>query len=131
MLQEFLRLQLNPVFSAITHDRKGNLLNTNADSIASVLAQTLSQNYDVELLYCFDKDGILENVENPNSLVKNLNPTEYEQLRSDQKLNEGILPKLKNAFTAKENNVKKVVLLNEAKLQNQINHQNEGTEIYI
>jgi acetylglutamate kinase len=131
LLQEFLRLQLNPVFSAITHDRKGNLLNTNADSIASVLAQTLSQNYDVELLYCFDKDGILENVENPNSLVKNLNPTEYEQLRSDQKLNEGILPKLKNAFTAKENNVKKVVLLNEAKLQNQINHQNEGTEIYI
>ncbi len=131
LLQKFLELQLTPVFSAITHDQKGNLLNTNADSIASVLAQALSQIYDVELLYCFDKDGVLENVENSDSLVKTLNSKKYEQLRSENKLNEGILPKLKNAFLSKENNVNKVVLLNEAKLQNQLNYQNEGTEIYI
>lgn len=131
LLQKFLELQLVPVFSAITHDQKGNLLNTNADSVASVLAQTLSQNYDVELLYCFDKDGVLENVENPNSLVKTLNSKKYEQLRSENKLNEGILPKLKNAFLAKENKVNKVVFLNETKLQNQLNYQNEGTEIEI
>ncbi len=131
LLQKFLELQLVPVFSAITHDQKGNLLNTNADSVASVLAQTLSQNYDVELLYCFDKDGILEDVQNPNSLVKTLNLTKYEQLFSENKLNEGILPKLKNAFLAKENKVNKVVLLNETKLQNQLNYQNEGTEIEI
>ena len=131
LLQKFLELQLVPVFSAITHDQKGNLLNTNADSVASVLAQTLSQNYDVELLYCFDKDGVLENVENPNSLVKTLNSKNYEQLRSENKLNEGILPKLKNAFLAKENKVNKVVFLNETKLQNQLNYQNEGTEIEI
>lgn len=131
LLQELLKLKLVPVFSAITHDQKGNLLNTNADSIASVLSQALSQNYDVELLYCFDKDGVLENVENPDSLVKTLNCTKYEQLRSENKLNEGILPKLKNAFLAKENNVNKVVLLNETKLQNQLNHLNEGTEITI
>lgn len=131
LLQELLNLQLVPVFSAITHDQKGNLLNTNADSIASVLSQALSQIYNVELLYCFDKDGVLENVENPDSLVKTLNYTKYEKLRSENKLNEGILPKLKNAFLAKENNVNKVVLLNEAKLQNQINYPNEGTEITI
>lgn len=131
LLKELLNLQLVPVFSAITHDHKGNLLNTNADSIASVLAQALSQNYDVELLYCFDKDGVLENVENSDSLVKTLNSKKYEQLRSDNKLNEGILPKLKNAFEAKKNNVNKVVLLNETKLQNQLNYQNEGTEIEI
>ena len=131
LLQELLNLQLVPIFSAITHDHKGNLLNTNADSIASVLAQALSQNYEVELLYCFDKDGVLEDIEKGNSVVKTLNPTKYEQLRSDYKLNKGILPKLKNAFLAKENNVNKVVLLNETKLQNQIKHQNEGTEIKI
>lgn len=131
LLQELLKLKLFPVFSAITHDQKGNLLNTNADSIASVLSQALSQNYDVELLYCFDKDGILKDVENSDSLVKTLNCTKYEQLRSENKLNEGILPKLRNAFLAKENNVNKVVLLNEAKLQNQINYPNEGTEITI
>lgn len=131
LLQKVLELQLTPVFSAITHDQKGNLHNTNADSIASVLAQALSQNYDVELLYCFDKDGVLENVKNLDSLVKTLNSKKYEKLRSENKLNEGILPKLKNAFLAKENNVNKVVLLNEAKLQNQLNYQNEGTEITI
>lgn len=131
LLQKFLELQLTPVFSAITHDQKGNLLNTNADSIASLLAQALSQICDVELLYCFDKDGILEDVQNPNSLVKTLNLTKYEQLFSENKLNEGIIPKLKNAFLAKENNVNKVVLLHETKLQNQLNHHNEGTEIEI
>ena len=131
LLQELLKLKLVPVFSAITHDQKGNLLNTNADSIASVLSQALSQNYDVELLYCFDKDGILKDVENSDSLVKTLNSKNYEKLRSENKLNKGILPKLENAFKAKENNVNKVILLNETKLQNQINHQNEGTEITI
>ncbi|MDQ0476502.1 MULTISPECIES: acetylglutamate kinase [Chryseobacterium] len=131
LLQKFLELQLSPVFSAITHDQKGDLLNTNADSVASVLAQALSQNYDVELLYCFDKDGVLEDVVNPDSAVKMLNFAKYEQLRSENKLHQGILPKLTNAFQAKENNVNKVVLHNETKLQNQINHQNEGTEIIL
>lgn len=131
LLQKFLELQLVPVFSAITHDQKENLLNTNADSIASVLAIALSNFYEVELLYCFDKDGILEDIENPDSLVNSLNSTKYELFRSANKLNKGILPKLENAFKAKENNVNKVVLLNKTKLQNQINHQNEGTEITI
>ena len=130
LLLELLKLKLVPVFSAITHDQNGNLLNTNADSIASVLAQALAQNFNVELLYCFDKEGILENIENPDSVVKTLNPTKYEQLRSENKLHQGILPKLKDAFEAKENNVNKVVLLNENQLQNQIYHQNVGTEIY-
>lgn len=131
LLKEFLNLKLIPVFSAITHNQKGELLNTNADSIASVLAISLSNFYEVELLYCFDKDGVLETIENPESLVKSLNSTKCEQLRSDNKLNKGILPKLENAFKAKENKVNKVVLLNETRLQNQIKFQNEGTEIYI
>ncbi|MDP2454662.1 MULTISPECIES: acetylglutamate kinase [unclassified Kaistella] len=131
LLKEFLNLKLIPVFSAITHDKKGNLFNTNADSIASVLAISLSNFYEVELLYCFDKDGILENVENPESIVKTLNPIRCEQLKFDNKLNKGILPKLENAFKAKENKVNKVVLLNETKFQNQIKFQNEGTEINI
>lgn len=131
LLQKFLELELTPIFTAITHDQKGNLLNTNADSVASVLAQSLAPNYEVELLYCFDKDGILENVEKPNSLLQTLNIEKHEHLRSENKLNQGILPKLKNAFIAKENKVQRVVLLNERKLQNQINYQNEGTEIII
>ena len=131
LLQKFLELQLVPVFSAITHNQKGDLLNTNADSVASVLAQALSQIYEVELLYCFDKDGILENLENSDSLVKTLNYKKYDKLIFYHQLTQGIFPKLKNAFLAKENKVNKVVLMNETKLQNQLNYQNEGTEIKI
>jgi acetylglutamate kinase len=131
LLKEFLNLKLIPVFSAITHNQKGNLFNTNADSIASVLAIALSDFYEVELLYCFDKDGILGNVEDPNSLVKTLNQSIYGELKSEKKLNQGILPKLKNAFLAAENNVNKVVLLNETKLENHLNNQNEGTRICL
>ncbi len=131
LLQKFLELELTPVFTAITHDQKGNLFNTNADSVASVLAQSLAPNYEVELLYCFDKEGVLENLENMDSVVKVLNSTKYEQLSSDNKLRQGILPKLKNSFEAKENKVQKVFLLHEQKLHNQIKYQNEGTEIII
>ena len=78
-----------------------------------------------------DKDGVLENLENQNFCLKDLNNVKYLQLMSDKKLNQGILPKLKNAFLAVENKVTKVVLMNETKLENQINHGNEGTEIYL
>lgn len=66
LLQNFLELQLTPVFSATTHNQNGVLLNTNADSIASVLAQALARNYNVELLYCFGKEGILKDVIDSN-----------------------------------------------------------------
>lgn len=131
LLKAFLKLDLVPVFSAITHDKKSNLFNTNADSVASALAQALSLYFEVELLYCFDKDGILENIDKPDSLIRTLNKTKYSELLFAKKLNEGILPKLKNAFLAVENKVEKVVLMNETKLENQINQENEGTEIYI
>ena len=131
LLQKFLELQLIPIFSAITHNQKGDLFNTNADSIASVLAQSLAPHFEVELLYCFDKEGILEDVNDSNTLIRSLNRSQYEQLNEQNKLQKGILPKIKNAFLAKENQVQKVVLLHEEKLQNQIYYQNEGSEIKI
>ena len=131
LLKSLLDLDLVPVFSAITHDQKGQLFNTNADSVASVLAQALSQNYNVELLYCFDRNGVLENPNDSASVIKNLNIEKYEELKAAQKLTEGILPKLKNAFLAKENQVAKVFLMNESNLQNHFNQENDGTEIKI
>lgn len=131
MLRNFLKLDLTPVFSAITHDHHGDLLNTNADSIASVLAQALSKKYEVELLYCFDKDGVLEDVENPKSVVRFLNASKYDDLKQSGKLHKGILPKLKNAFGALENKVNKVFLINETKLQQHITNDNQGTQICL
>ncbi|KFC20233.1 acetylglutamate kinase [Chryseobacterium sp. FH1] len=131
LITNMINLGLVPVFSAITHDKKGNLLNTNADTIAGTIAQALSKNFEIELLFCFDKNGVLENVEDEDSNLKTINKNEFSELKSEGKLNKGILPKLENAFKAKENGVQKVSLINEKKLSDQIKQGNEGTEICL
>jgi acetylglutamate kinase len=89
-----------PVFASLTHDEQGHILNTNADTIASSLAVVLSTYYDVRLIYCFEKKGVLENVEDENSVIHLINREKYKQLLSEQKLFAGILPKIDNAFAA-------------------------------
>ncbi|WP_080778800.1 acetylglutamate kinase [Chryseobacterium phocaeense] len=129
LISKLMKLELVPVFSAITHDKKGNLFNTNADTIASVIAQALSSKYDVELLYCFDKEGVLEDIDNPESLIKTISEEEFSNLKNEGKLHKGILPKLENAFSAVKNNVNKVFLIKETQLKNHIENHHEGTEI--
>lgn len=131
LISKLIRLKLVPVFSAITHDKKGNLFNTNADTIASVIAQSLSSKYDVELLYCFDKQGVLENVDNPESVIKNISEKEFSALRNEGKLHKGILPKLENALEAVKNNVNKVFLIKETQLKKHIENHHAGTEICL
>lgn len=131
LLSEFINLNLIPVFSAITHDKKGNLLNTNADTIASVIAQALSDIYDVELLYCFDKEGVLENVDDPKSIIPSVSEGDFSVLKSEGKLHKGILPKLENALGAIKNNVNKVFLIKETELKNHIENHHAGTEICL
>lgn len=129
LLKKLLQLHLVPIFSAITHNHEGDLLNTNADTIASVLAQSLSKKYKVELLYCFDKDGILENVNDDRTLVKTVFKTDAKKLKREKKISKGILPKLENALSAKKKGVQKVFLINETQLLDQIKYANQGTEI--
>ena len=131
LIINMINLGLVPVFSAITHDKMGNLFNTNADTIAGTIAQALSKYYETELLFCFDKNGVLEDIEDDNSNLKTINKQEFSELKSEGKLHKGILPKLHNAFVAKENGVEKVFLINEKKLSAQIKQGNEGTEICL
>lgn len=131
LLSIFLNLNLLPIFSAITHDGNGNLLNTNADTIASVVAQSLTDIFDVELLYCFDKEGVLEDVNDPTTLVKKGTRADFSCMKDEGKLNKGILPKLENAVAAIENNVSKVFLIKETQLTNHILNHDSGTEICL
>ena len=103
-----LKSNYTPVFSAITHDKKGQLLNTNADTIASSLAIALASTFDVSLYYCFEKKGVLKDKNIDDSLIKTINKTTYEDLLSAGIISEGMLPKLKNCFEALENKVNKV-----------------------
>tara|TARA_R110002073_G_scaffold14554_1_gene59305 strand:- start:81392 stop:82171 length:780 start_codon:yes stop_codon:yes gene_type:complete len=97
-------------FCAISHNEKGQLLNTNADTIASELAIALSQEFDVELYYCFEKNGVLKKVEDDTSVIEQINKSTYQQLKNDEVIYEGMIPKLDNCFYALENNVTKICI---------------------
>lgn len=99
-LELLLTNNLTPVIAPLTHDGKGQLLNTNADTIASALAVALSKVYDIRLVYCFEKKGVLENVDDENSVITLINKDKYQALLQDKKIADGILPKIDNAFAA-------------------------------
>lgn len=107
------------VFAPITHDKKGQLLNTNADTIASTLAVGLSENYDVTLKYCFEKQGVLLDVNDDNSVILNISYEAFQQGKADGTFFEGMIPKLDNAFNAMKNGVKSVVICGTAGVVNE------------
>ena len=104
----FLNSGLVPVFSAITHDKQGQLLNTNADTIAAELAKSLSRDFEVELVYCFEKNGVLREVEDDDSVIEQIDRNKYEGLKKGGIIAEGMLPKMENCFDALQNGVYKV-----------------------
>ncbi len=109
-LKKLLDAEFVPVFAPLTHDGGGHILNTNADTIASSLAIALSADYNVRLIYCFEKKGILENVDDDDSVIHLINKQTYQQLLNEQKLFAGILPKMENAFAAIDAGVKEVLI---------------------
>jgi acetylglutamate kinase len=103
-----LQNNVTPVFCAITHDKNGQLLNTNADTIASEVATAMSSLYHTELNYVFELKGVLETIEDKNSVIKYINLTKYEQLIVQGIISDGMLPKLHNCFNALKKGVQKV-----------------------
>ncbi len=112
----FLEHGLTPVVAALTHDQHGHVLNTNADTIASVIAVNLSALYDVKLVFCFEKNGVLSNIEDENSVIENINTENYLALKSSNKLFAGIIPKIDNAFDGIHKGVNEVIIGNSSHL---------------
>lgn len=129
MLNFLIEKHMVPVFSAITHDGNGQLLNTNADTIASVLASVLSEKYDVQLNYCFEKNGVLENIEDENSVIKTITKTKYKQLLLDGTISKGMIPKLDNAFSAVQNGVQSVIIAHADELIETTKDEHAGTKL--
>lgn len=111
-LTQLLEIGLCPVFSAITADKDGQLLNTNADTIASNLAIALATVYKVDLVYCFERKGVLQDLNDENSVISSMNRTSFEQLKKQGIIAEGMLPKIENALAAIDQNVSKVCIKN-------------------
>ncbi|GAA4909584.1 acetylglutamate kinase [Mucilaginibacter defluvii] len=99
-----------PVFCAITHDGEGQLLNTNADTVASALAVSLARLYETTLIYCFEKAGVLHDINDEDSIIRDINPARYQELKEQQIIHSGMLPKLDNAFSAIACGVRSVII---------------------
>ena len=109
-INQLLKLKISPIICSLTHNGYGQLLNTNADSIASEISIKLSKNYDVTLKYCFDKSGVLIDKNDNLSFKKTISKTDYKQLVNDKIISDGMVPKIENCFYALENGVNNVFI---------------------
>lgn len=133
LLAALLEHNVSVVFAPITHDQQGQLLNTNADTIAREIAKAMSVEYEVELIYTFEKAGVLMDVKDENSVIGKITPAYYQELKNPSKTGEarifeGMIPKLDNAFAALDSGVKKVILGKATELDKLISG-NAGTAI--
>lgn len=110
ILKSLIDQQIAVVVAPITHDKKGQLLNTNADTIAQELARGLSRLYEVQLIYSFEKSGVLLDANDDSTVIPTINPAYYQQLKTEQRIFAGMIPKLDNAFAAIDSGVKKVII---------------------
>jgi acetylglutamate kinase len=118
LLKTLLEAGIVPVFCAITHDKNGQLLNTNADTIASELSIALSEVFDVTLTYCFEKQGFLKDSENDNSVITEINEELYNKLKAEKVIHSGMIPKLDNCFNSLSRGVQKIKIGHHKMLQN-------------
>lgn len=119
-----------PVFCAITHDGNGQLLNTNADTMASVITAAMSKEYDCHLYYCFEQKGVLSDIDKSDSVIPEITPQYYAALLAENKIFKGMIPKLDNAFNAVKEGGKKVYILKAEDLSALIlTQENHGTRI--
>lgn len=118
LIDGFLNAGLTPVFCAITCDTEGNLLNTNADTVASAIAVSLASTASTDLIYCFEKDGVLADRNDDSSLIERITPAYFEELKARGIVADGMLPKLENAFKAINSGVERVVIKNSSNIGN-------------
>ena len=101
---------ITPVMAPLTHDGQGNILNTNADTIASETAKALAALYDVTLIYSFEKKGVLSNPDDDDSVIPVITRTDFNKYVADGTIAGGMIPKIENALAAVDAGVKQVVI---------------------
>jgi len=110
ILADLISKGVVPVLAPLTHDKEGNLLNTNADTIAGEAAKALAKCFDVTLVYCFEKKGVLLNENDDESIITKITPGLFEKYVSQGIINGGMIPKLENSFEALNSGVRQVVI---------------------
>jgi acetylglutamate kinase len=110
LLTSLLNEDIDIVFAPLTHDKNGQLLNTNADTIAQEIAKGLSNQYKVDLIYSFEKSGVLRDANDESTVIKTIDLRSYESLKEKKVIFAGMIPKLDNAFSAIKHGVARVVI---------------------
>ena len=110
LVKNLLDQNLALVFAPITHDQSGQLLNTNADTVAQEIAKAMGTIYEVKLIYSFEKSGVLMDADDESTVISSIDPTYYKELKAKEKIFAGMIPKLDNAFAALNSGVRKVII---------------------
>lgn len=126
ILADLIHKGVVPVLAPLTHDGKGNMLNTNADTIAGEAAKALARHFDVTLMFCFEKKGVLRDENDDDSVIEKITPETFRNLTSEGAIQGGMIPKLENAFDALKAGVKEVIITRADKI-----HTTEGTKISL
>lgn len=124
-IAQLLDAGIVPVLAPITHDGRGNLLFNETDALAAEIARALALRYDITLIYCFEKNGVLLNPDDPDSVVAELRRTRYKALREMEIITDWFVNKIDNAFTAIDHGVKEVIITSPSHL----NNSDKGTHI--
>jgi acetylglutamate kinase len=130
LIQSLLTSQMRLVIAPITHDGHGQLLNTNADTIAQSIAVAMATHYHVHLIYGFEKEGVLADINDPNSIIAKIDQPSYAKLKEDKIIFEGMVPKIDNAYKALEGGVQSVII-GKAEKMNELINGTAGTTIKI
>lgn len=131
-LTQLLSAGLTPVIAPLTHDGQGNLLNTNADTIASAIAVAMSVNFVVHLIYCFELKGVLQDINNKDSVISDISYPEYEILKANGVIAKGMIPKMDNSFEAIQSGVGSVTICHADDLVSIVNNrESKGTTLML
>ncbi|MFS6554871.1 acetylglutamate kinase, partial [Parabacteroides distasonis] len=110
MLRTLIEAGVTPVIAPLTHDGKGNILNTNADTMAAETAKALAGHYDVTLIYSFEKKGVLANPDDDDSVIDVITHGDFEHYKADGTIAGGMIPKIENALSAVDAGVSRVII---------------------
>lgn len=125
LLASLIHQGIVPVLAPLTHDKKGNMLNTNADTIAGEAAKALAQHFDVTLVFCFEKKGVLMDENDDESVIPEIDRTAFARYVQDGVIQGGMIPKLENSFNAIDAGVKQVIITQASEI-----HKGKGTRVY-
>lgn len=130
-LLKLLEEGILPVMAPLTHDGKGQMLNTNADTIASTVARSMAEHFEVHLIYSFEMSGVLKDPSDQDSLIPLLEPDSYERYKAEGIIAGGMIPKLDNAFSALASGVHRVYICHSSAIGGLNTNTFRGTQIFL